>query len=242
MQQITLVSSGDTISDVLDRFEANFFNWVEIQEKFSRWAVPVSGYLLECSIRELKAMTDFLANAFNVAGLDAPKRNSKVSLADWIVGVLLSAREVVEASGAIADQVVDSPSSEVEVMEPEEKPVYTISIVANGNLSEERVSSLPPYLLDRKGNLLKKFWHRSCDAGYAEITSEQLFNIAVESGLVIKLMTENLEVSQACICGDPPPFIIVDGGGVYKRDRLKQRLVVRYAQVVSEYLSNIVIL
>jgi hypothetical protein len=145
-------------------------------------------------------------------------------------------------SKTIVDQVADSPSLEVEVLEPEEKPVYTISIIADGNFFEERVSRLPPYLIDRKGNLLKKFcWHPSSEVGYAETVSEHLSNIVVDSGLVIKLMAENLEVSQACICGDPPPFIIDRAGGVYKRDRLKLGLTVRYAQVVSEHLSNIVV-
>lgn len=392
---ITLVSSGDTVSDVLNEFVARFcFDSAELH------SITDSQYLkLRSSIHELKAMTDFLATAFNVADLAAPKRNFKASLAGWIAEVLLSAREVPEVSGATkqitdvecpncgfvhgpfqnslctyrdpspddstsgliisfgktlkflphktvtrrtwkdahaqkfinaftqnklvkafdkdpryggkqigwcrlscapykerlcdmpkedllaeggmcgtigefiqqyfdgnprlevwvirfefiadlvlaaetnpvvaADQVADSFSPEIEVLEPEEKPVYAISIIADGKFSEERVSRLPPYLIDRKGNLLKKFWHRSCDAGYAEIESKHLSNIAVNSGLVIKLMAENLEISQACICGDPPPFI-VDRGGVYKRDHLKLSLAVRYAQVVSEYLSNIV--
>jgi len=132
------------------------------------------------------------------------------------------------------------PSPEIEVLEPEEKPVYIISIIADGYFSEERVNRLPPYLIDRKGNLLKRFWHRKNDAGYSEVVSKHLSSIAVTSGLVIKLMADNLEVSQACICGDPPSFII-DRGGVYKRDRLKLSLAVRYVQVVSEFLSNIVV-
>lgn len=131
-----------------------------------------------------------------------------------------------------------NPSPKVEVLNPE---VYAISIINTaGNFSEERVSRVPPYLLDRKGNLLKKFWHRNFDAGYAEIVSEHLSHIARDSGLVVKLMTENLEVSQACIAGDPPPFLI-HGGGVYKRDRVKLSLAPRYFQVVSEYLSNTVV-
>ncbi len=242
--QITLVSSGDTVSDVLNRFETNFsLNWVEIEEKFSRWMVSISESLIKTySIRELKAMTDFLANTFNVADLDTPKRNSKLSLADWIAKVLFDAHEMAEASEAIADQVADSPSPEIEVLEPEEKPAYTISILIGDKFSEERVSCLPPYLVDRKGNLLERLcWLNHCDAGYSEITSKHLSNIAVNSGLVVRLMAENLEVSQACICGDPPPFIIDRTGGVYKRDRLKVHLAVRYAQVVSEYLSNIVV-
>lgn len=239
--QITLVSSGDTVSDVLNRFETKFFNWAEIEEKFSRWMVCVPNLLIKTySIRELKAMVDFLGTAFNVPDLDAPKRNSKASLADWIAEVLLSAREVAEASEAIADQAFDSSSPEIEVLEPEEKPVYTISIITDGNFSEERVNRLPSYLIDRKGNLLKKTWHRSYDAGYSEITSQHLSNIAVSSGLLVKLMADNLEVSQACICGDPPPFI-VDRGGVYKRDQVRRGLAVSYSQVISEYLSNIVV-
>jgi len=131
-----------------------------------------------------------------------------------------------------------NPSPKVEVLEPE---IYTISIVAaDYSFSEKRVNRLPPYLLNRQGKLLKKFWHRNCDAGYAEIVSEHLSHITVESGLVIRLMAENLEVSQACIFGDPPPFLI-HAGGVYKRDRVKLSLAPRYFQVVSEYLSNIVV-
>lgn len=268
--QITLVSSGDTVSDVLNRFEVELCpNWAEIEEKFSRWMVCVPNLLIKTySIRELKAMTDFLATAFKVTDFDAPKRNSKISLAGWIAEVLLSARETVDTSEAIVDQVIDTECPdcgyvhepfqntlcpdgepkpeiidtrpEIEVLEPEEKPVYTISIIADGSFSEERVDRLPPYLIDRKGNLLKRFWHRSCDAGYSEITSKHLTNIAVPSGLVIKLMVDNLEVSQACICGDPPPFV-VDRGGVYKRDQVRLGVAVGYSQVVSEYLSNIVV-
>jgi hypothetical protein len=159
---------------------------------------------------------------------------------EFIAGlVLASEANSVVASEAIADQVADSPG--IEVLEPEEKPVYTILCSTDdGNFSKELVSQLPPYLIDRKGNLLKRLWHRDRDAGYSQIISEHLSDISVNSGLVIKLMTENLEVSQACICGDPPPFIVDDRGGVYKRD-VKLTLAVRYAQVVSERLSNIIV-
>lgn len=150
--QITLVSSGDTFSNVLNRFETNFsLGWVEIKEEFSHLAVSMSESLTAYSIRELKAMNDFLATAFNVTDLDTPKRNSKVSLAGWIAKVLLSAREVAEVSGTIGDPIADSSDSEVEVLEPEEKPVYKISIHPDRNInrkgwgfSEERVSALPP--------------------------------------------------------------------------------------------------
>jgi len=162
----------------------------------------------------------------------------------------------IKAFAVIANQV-DSPCPEcgfihanpkVEVLEPEKKPGFTISIVSDGEFTEERVSRLPSYLIARNGKLFKKMWHcidwkhNSCDAGYVEIVSKHLSNIAVGSGLVIKLMAENLEVYQACIVGDPPPFLI-HGGGVYKRDnhRLKQNLAVRYFQVISEYLLNIVV-
>ncbi|MEG5159552.1 hypothetical protein QUB37_03760 [Microcoleus sp. AT3-A2] len=439
--QITLVSSGDTVSDVLSRFETNFsFDWDAMEKKFNHWKTSVFEFLAKAySIRELKAMTDFLATAFNIEDLAAPKRNSKVSLAGWIAQVLLSAREVIEISEeeldrlqewreyyrdnddleppeglfltadevarelliafppsspevevlepeekpiytismctyrgpkpetdstsgliisfgkileylpeksvtrrtwkdahaqkfinafnqnklvkafdkdiryggkqigwcrlscapykeqlsdmpekdllaeggmcstigefvqqyfdgnprlevwvirfefiadsvvaseinpvAATDQATDSPPPEIEVLEPEEKPVYTISIVADGGFSEERVNRLPPFLIDRKGNLLKKFWHCSCDAGYSEITSKHLSDIAINSGLVVKLMAESLEVSQACIVGDPPPFV-VDKGGVYRRDQVRRGLAVNYSQVISEYLSNIAV-
>ena len=412
--QITLVSSGDTVSDVLDRFKTIFSLSTETIEGKKTPSMPsilnVETLIKMYSIRELKKIADFFTATFNITDLDAPKRNSKVSLAGWIAEVLLSVREVAEASGVIgeqvadssvecpgcgfihgpfgntlcayrdpspdtdltsgliisfgktleflphktvtrrtwkdahaqkfinafsqnrlvkafdkdpryggkqigwcrllcapykerlcdmpsedllaeggmcdtigefvqqyfdgnprlemwvirfefitglvfatetnstetnsvvaADQVANSSSPEIEVLKPEEKPVYTISIVADGKFSEERVNRLPPYLIDRKGNLLKKFWHRSCDAGYVEIASKYLSNISVDSGLVIKLMTDNLEVSQACICGDPPPFIVDNRGGVYKRDYLKLGLAVRYVQVISEYLSNIAV-
>lgn len=382
--QITLLS-GDTVSDVLNQFEVNFssiFNWVVTKKESGCSMTAISDALAKTRyIDDLKRMTNFLATKFSVRDLDAPKRNSKVSLAGWIAEVLLGAREVantseltkqvtdgdptqtdlpsgliisfgktleflphksvtrrtwkdthakkfinafsqnklikafdkdpryggkqigwcrlscvpykerlcdmpsedLQAEGGMCDtigafiqqyfdgdprlevwvirfefiaglvlatetnpvvatdQVADSSSPEIEVLESEEKPVYTISIIADGSFSEERVSALPPYLIDRKGNLLKKFWHQNCDAGYAEIISEQLSNIAVDSGLVIKLMAEDLEVSQACICGDPPPFIVDKAGGVYKRDRLNLSLSVRYTQVISEYLSNIVV-
>lgn len=169
--------------------------------------------------------------------------DSNPRLEVWVVRFKFIADSVfaAEVNPVVAtDQVTNSPAPEIEVLEPEEKPVYTISIVADGAFSEERVNRLPPFLINREGYLLKKSWHRSCDAGYAEITSKHLFSIAVNSGLVVRLMTENLEVSQACICCDPPPFII-DKGGVYKRDQVKRGLAVSYSQVISECLSNIVV-
>jgi hypothetical protein len=242
--QITLVSSSGSVSHVLNQFQEKFsLNWTEIEKKSSRQVVFIPETLVERSIRELKAMTDFLLTTFNIANFDTPKRNSKVSLAGWIADVLLIAREMVDTSETAIDQNANADGDstlEVEVLEPEEKPVYTIALIADGSFSEEQVCSLPPYLIDRKGKLLKKFWHRSCDAGYAEIVSEQLSNIAAEGGLVIRLMTESLEVFQGCIRGNPPPFVIYERG-VYKRDFLKPRLSVCYYQIISECLSNIVV-
>jgi hypothetical protein len=130
-------------------------------------------------------------------------------------------------------------SAEIEVLDPQ---IYTISIVAaDGSFSEERVKRLPPYLIDRKGKLLKKMWHRNYDASYSEIVSEYLSNIAVERGLVVRLMAENLEVSQVCIRGNPPPFLVDERRGVYKRDCVKFDWGVRYFQVISEHLSNIIV-
>ncbi|MEG3899944.1 MULTISPECIES: hypothetical protein [unclassified Microcoleus] len=253
--QIT-ISSGDTVSDVLDKFVSLFcVNESELN------SLTDSQYLrLRSPIYELKEIADFLLSKFAV-DLAAPKRNSKVSLADWISTILLSAREAADVSEA-TEQIADTecpdcgfvhepfqntlcPDGEpkpqiIEVLEPEEKPVYTISILEDGGFSEERVNHLPPFLIDRKGKLLKKFWHRSCDAGYSEITSKHLSGIAVGSGLVITLMADSLEISQACICGDPP-FFILDKGGVYKRDRVRGSLAVTYSQVISEHLSNIVV-
>jgi hypothetical protein len=316
--QITLVSSsGDTVSSVLNQFETKFsFNWVEIEEKFSRWMVSISESLVKkYSIRELKAMTDFFATAFNISDLDldTPKRNSKVSLANWVAHVLFNAHEVVDASQAIeppapvaesvgcsaakeyycphcdawmnrsgfmgvfaidyqeqlckvcnaevrhvvdADQATDYLSAKVEVLGPEEKPGYKISMHtdrlfgktsarAAWSFTEEWVSCLPPYLVDRQGNLFCKTWSPSCHAHYSQLVCKNLSNIAaVVGGTKIKLMTDDLVVSEASVHGEPPPFIIW-GAGVYKRMR---RLAcesppppLQYAQVVAENLSNIVL-
>ncbi|WP_373534732.1 hypothetical protein [Microcoleus sp.] len=137
----------------------------------------------------------------------------------------------------------------IEVLEPEEKPVYKISIIADGKFSEERVSRLPPYLIDRKGNLLERLWHcidwqhRSCDARYGEITSKHLSNIAEQYGQIIELATDDLVVDKVNIHGNPPPYV-VHKGGVYKRMTwgvISLGSIVKYAQVISEYLSNIVV-
>ena len=277
--RITLVSSSGSVSDVLDEFVARFcYGEAELHSITDPQVLNSRS-----SISELKAMTDFFGTVFNTESLVAPKRNSRVSLSNWIARVLLSAREIADVSSEKTLEAAQSkeapdpdspcpdcgfvhepgestlctyiaPNPEIEVLEPE---VYTISILkdkiflADGSYPDDlhitlakmpfyRINRLPPYLIDEKNNLLKRIWYRGVDAGYAQIISEHLSNIAVGSGLVIKLMAENLEVSKACIAGDPPPFLIYEGG-VYKRDRLKLGSTVRYSQVVSEYLSNIVV-
>jgi len=338
---IILVSSSDSVSDVLNQFEANFssiFNWVVTEKEFGRSMAAISEALAKtCYICDLKRVADFLAINFSVVSLDAPKRNSKVSLAGWIAQVLLSVREMADAleaiaptesivesverppdkdywcpqckawmdrsgfnevlgsdfqeqlckvcgtevyhefdqrvlqaeashgvnvgSGfeAIAAQPLEAPGVgvEVETLEPEEKPGYKISMHtdrlsssntsarAAWNFTEEWVSCLPPYLVDRQGNLFYKTWSPSCHAHYSQLVCKNLSNIAaVAGGTKIKLVTDDLVVREAYIHGEPPPFIIF-GAGVYKRiPRLaceSPPAPLYYAQLIAENLSNIVL-
>lgn len=241
--QITLVSSGDTVSRVLNQFETNFsLNWVEIKEEFSHLATSMSEFLIKkYSIRELKAMTDFLITAFKVVDLDAPKRNSKVSLAGWIEKVLLATREVAEASGVIADSRV----AEVEVLQPEKAPVYEIALLTgDGRSTKAQVTQTPPYLVhDHRVFEKSSFVCAAFDVVYNQTLSEHLSDINEGHGQPIELRTDDLVVVEACVHGSPPPFI-VNAGGVYKRMTwgvISWGKIVKYAQVVSEHLSNIVV-
>lgn len=151
----------------------------------------------------------------------------------------------------VADQVVNFSSPQIEILEPEEKPVYQISIHSARHADKkgwgftERVSALPPYLLDREGNLFERSSYTvpSCDASYAQITSQHLSNIAEEHGQVIELMTDDLVVYRVNVHGNPPPYV-VHKRGVYKRMTwgvISLGSIAKYAQVVSECLSNIVV-
>lgn len=242
--QLTL--NTPSICSTLDTFEHDFSF---ATAKMSKCPQTLAQSFITRSIQELKAMVDCLAKNLEISE-NLPRRNIKFALAQWIAEALLAMVAVEDewVAEAIAP-VEDSPSLEIEVLEPEEKPVYKIVISRNANFTEERVSSLQPYLVDRQGNLFKKCWSPSCDAGYSQLISEHLSNIAIvtrgvemDGGVKIELMTDDLVVSEVCIKGSPPPFIIGDRGGVYKRIQrtvftLTQPL--QYAQVISERLSNI---
>jgi hypothetical protein len=145
--------------------------------------------------------------------------------------------------------MTDSPSAKVEVLEPEEKPVYKISIhrdreIIQGKRSdstEERVSALPPYLLDRQRDLFEKSSYTvpSCDASYTQVACEQLSNIAQEHGQLIELITDDLMVYKVNVHGNPPPYV-VHKRSVYKRmtwGAISLGSTVKYAQVICEHLS-----
>jgi hypothetical protein len=256
----------DYLTHVLNRIEPMFgFNLSSICERHGNCLQDVSQEVLAVfSIRELKSLADSLVVWFETSFL--PKRNSKISLSRWIAEIFLYIQQAIhEPIGASLSAAVNEASSdtlteasgvEVEVLEPEEKPGYKISMHTDrlsGNTSartawsftEEWVSCLPPYLVDRQGNLFHKTWSPSCHAHYSQLVCKNLSNIAaVVGGTKIKLMTDDLVVSEASIHGEPPPFIIW-GAGVYKR---MPRLAcesppppLQYAQLVAENLSNIVL-
>ncbi len=155
------------------------------------------------------------------------------------------------ATQTSADKVIDSSVPVIEVLEPEEKLVYRISIHPHRNFnnqgwgfSEEQVNALPLYLLDRQGNLFEKTPCpvSSYDASYVQIVSEHLSNIAEEHGQLIELTTNDLVVYKVNIHGNPSPYVVHKG--VYKRMTwgvISLGSTVKYAQVVSEHLSNITV-
>jgi hypothetical protein len=178
--------------------------------------------------------------------------NSRLEV--WVIRFEFIAESTVLAFEVktIADQVTDSPSPEIEILEPEQKPVYKISIHPDRQVdgmgwsfTNERVSALPPYLLDRQTNLFEKsnYTAPSCDASYVQAASEHLSNIAEEYGQLIELMTDDLVVYRVNVHGNPPPHV-VHKRGVYKRMTwgvISLGSTVKYAQVVSECLSNIAV-
>ena len=120
-------------------------------------------------------MTNSLTIWFETSEL--PKRNSKVSLSRWIAELFLYIQSpIVEEPLMIAsdEAFVHEPGQntlcnytapgagievlEIEVLEPEGKPIYTIVICADRHVFKERVNALPPYLVDSRGELFLKAW------------------------------------------------------------------------------------
>jgi len=257
----------DYLTSVLNRIEPMFgVSLSSICERHGNCLQDVSQEVLAVfSIRKLKSLADSLVVWFETSSL--PKRNSKISLSRWIAEILLYIQQAIHKSiggglpavveEASTDMPTEASGVEVEVLEPEEKPSYKISMHtdrlssntsarAAWSFTEEWVSCLPPYLVDCQGNLFHKGWSPSCDAAYSQLVCENLSNIAVvssETATAIELMTDDLVVLQAWICESPPPFIL-SGRAVYKRiprfaSGASWSAPLRYAQVISEHLSSI---
>ena len=234
--QITLAQAGDDITVILSQFECNFsFATAEMSECVE----SISQSLIQLSISKLKGMTDFLSQAFTVP-LAAPKRNSKISLGKWLSQVLLSATQLEHDKFSEV-----SVTPEVEVLEPEPKPVYKVRLVAdNLTLSEYRLSDIPPYLVHSGRLFSKTATYDFLDSThYDEAPSEHLSNLeTLDGGTLIQLLTESLVVIETVICGVPPLYLITKQGGVYKR--MQRGLItlhspIKYAQVICEDLSNL---
>lgn len=257
--------TADYLVSVLNRIELAFeIDVFSLCEKHNNSFESISQDLLSFfSIRELKKMTNSLTIWFETSEL--PKRNSKVSLSRWIAELFLYIQSpIVEEPLMIAsdEAFVHEPGQntlcnytapgagievlEIEVLEPEGKPIYTIVICADRHVLKERVNALPPYLVDSRGELFLKAWSSPCDATYSQLTAEHLSNIVVagkHNGNSIQLMTENLVSCECFIRGEHPPFIIDEQGGVYKRMKrmFYDKSPLPYAQVISEHLSNIIV-
>ena len=236
--QITLAQAGDNISIVLSQFERDFpFPVPEV----TKCVESLSQSLLHLSISKLKAMTNFLAQAFTVP-LEAPKRNSKISLSKWVAQVLLSAVELQD------DKLSEvSVTPEIEVLEPESAPIYKVRLVTDDQMfSEHRLSQIPPYLVhDRKLFHKEAFYSFLDSTHYVEVPAEYLSNVeGLSPGTLVELLTENLVAVETIILGIPPLHLITKQGGVYKRDRrqlIALHSIVKYSQVICEDLSNIAI-
>lgn len=243
--QITLAQDGDDISTILSQFEHDFS--LDFEDDFSLATAEInkcvesaSQLFILFSIQKLKEMADFLSQAFTVP-LDAPKRNSKVSLSKWIAQVLLAAQLENEKTSEV------SVTPEVEVLEPEPKPVYEVRLLADDLFSSNHLlSDIPPYLV-RNGKLFQKtvthdFLPSAC---YIETFAEHLSNVeTLDHGTAIQLLTGDLVVIETFICQTPPAHLITKEGGVYKR--MRRQLIasfgtVRYSQVIAEHLSNIAV-
>lgn len=244
--QITLVSSGDTVSDVLNRFQTKFslkLNEIEAVDASKAITVqsgersPVKKYWCpQCDVWMDRSGFD------EILGSDFQEQLCKVCGSEVCHEFDQNSPAAYVQNEEISEVSLEAVSACAEVLDGLPVPIFDILLLADDCSVKERVSQIPPYLIDRAGNLFQKTAGNNDGflTVYAQVVSKHLSNIAVNSGLVIKLMVENLEVSQTCICGSLPPFII-DRGGVYKRDYSQLSLAARYAQVVSEHLSNIVV-
>ena len=125
---LTIALNGNTISEVLNQFEVNFssvFNFVVTKIESGHSEIEIIESLSRtCDICDLKRMNDFLTASFEVAGLDTPKRNFKLSLTNWITKVLLSAYEILEASNVKAL----TPQSESQPSQPEPIAGYVVAV------------------------------------------------------------------------------------------------------------------
>lgn len=263
--------TADYLVSVLNRIEPAFeIDVFSLCEKHNNSFESISQDLLSFSIRELKKMTNSLTIWFETSEL--PKRNSKVSLSRWIAKLFLYIQSPIEFIPSLTAKATNiecpdcgfvhepgqntlcnytAPGAgievlEIEVLEPEGKPIYTIVICADRHVLKERVNALPPYLVDSRGELFLKAWSSPCDATYSQLTAEHLSNIVVagkDNGNPIQLMTENLVSCECYIRGESPLFIIDEQGGVYKRMKriFYDKSPLPYAQVISEHLSNIIV-
>ncbi|MCC3508316.1 MAG: hypothetical protein JGK29_03960 [Microcoleus sp. PH2017_17_BER_D_A] len=194
--------------------------------------------LISRSICELKHMVDFLAKSFTTS-LSAPKRNSKVSLSRWVAKVLSEAVEIEPVA-----EEIPLESVQPEIVEPE---IYDICLLSDKSDSKYRTTQIPPCLIDG-GSLYHKSLLSSHPGRiiYYQVPSEHLSNIQCVGcdTTEIELLCEALSVSRHTICGIPPRYLITKEGGVYERmqrELISRNSVVRYFQVLSEYLSNIAV-
>jgi hypothetical protein len=223
--------SSNSISNVLDGFLSRFL-WGK--PELNSFTDP--DYLrISSSISELKEMVDFLFDRLTFQDLNPPKRNSKISLASWIANVVLSVCEAEENSKAVAPTEV----SELEVLAPE---TFDIVLFDDDRCTEEyKTTQAPPFLIH--AHKLFERTRSTLDLHYFEIPSQHLSDISEEHGQPIALTTHDLVAFAANIHGNPPRFII-HKNGAYKRITwgvIGLGSTVKYAQVIAESLSNIVV-
>lgn len=239
--QITLAQAGGTFSDILNQFESLYF--VNMGKKISE---PIElicqNFISEFKIGELKKMVDFLVGTL-VVPLESPKKNSKISLAQWLAQVLVSTAKLEAETQELLPFEEPIASVEVEVVQP---PVFDILLLGEHSSSECRVSQTPPYLIDRNGDLFAKGISNSPTVTHytEEFFREYLSSIeAVDGKRQIELYSDNLVLRKTAINRTPPHFLITEEGGVYKRvphqSKLLRSTPIRYCQVISEYLSNV---
>ena len=176
-----------------------------------------------------------------------PRRNSKFSLARWIAKALLAtvaAEDDLIAFHKLEDEwFADTDPVPVEIVEP---TAFEIQLLGEHSFSRRRTKQVPPYLInDEGGNLFSKTLSASYSiVNYAqEVSVEHLSNIETIHGTQqIELLTEDLLVYATQVCRVPPLYLITSQGGVYKqmpRELITQHSIVKYAQIICEYLSNI---